>query len=41
MKSYAERLREYERQKSQIEATASSYEEYKRRIAELVKRLKI
>lgn len=36
-----DKLRQYEREKAEIERTATSYEEYNARIMELVKRLKI
>jgi hypothetical protein len=35
------RIREYERRKAEIEATATSYEEYQERIKKLAKELRI
>lgn len=35
------RIREYERRKAEIEATATSYEEYQERIKKLVEELRI
>ena len=36
-----EKYREYERRKSEIEQTAQSYEEYKERVEELIKELRL
>lgn len=36
-----DKIRQYEREKAEIERTAASYEEYNARIMELIKRLKI
>ena len=35
------RIREYERRKAEIEATATSYEEYKERIERLIRELRV
>lgn len=36
-----DKLREYERRKAEIEATAKSYDEYKERIQKLIKELRL
>lgn len=36
-----DKLREYERRKAEIEATATSYDEYKERIQKLIKELRL
>lgn len=36
-----DKIRQYEKEKAEIERTAASYEEYNERIMELIKRLKI
>ena len=36
-----DKIRQYEKEKAEIERTATSYEEYNARIMELIKRLKI
>lgn len=38
---YTANLYEYERRKAEIERTATSYEEYKKRIEALIKELRI
>lgn len=36
-----DKIREYERRKAEIEATATSYEEYKERIEKLIRELRL
>lgn len=41
LKSYADRVKEYETEKTKLQNTCTTYEEYEKKIQELIKRLNL